>query len=586
MSSTSLGPLSPYASISLVDFEFQSLDGNRPIPVCMVVKDQRSGEVRRYWRDELLKLREAPFPVGSNDLFVAFYASGEFGCMLELGWPLPLNVLDLYAEHRVETNGLKLPGGNSLIGALAWRKLTRIEAAVKDAMRDLILTRTFWSQSERAQILDYCASDVESLDALLGAMLPTIDLPRALLRGRYTKAVAHMERNGVPIDADARKALLTSWSDTRVELIKFIDKDFGFYRGTTFKAGLFSSWLRKNNIPWPRSENGRLLLDDETFKEQVGVWPILEPVRELRQALGKMYLPDLQVGRDGRSRSLLSPFSAVTGRNQPPSKKFAFGPPRWQRGVIRPPEGWGLGYIDFASQEIGIAAGLSGDERLIDAYVGGDPYLAFAKQAGLAPPDATKRSHPVVRDQCKCVVLGLNYGLGVPRLAYQAGISEALASELVYRHRQTYRRYWQWNDDVVDSAFQSNQMSSVFGWHRKINGTDRRTSLMNFPMQANGAEVMRLAAIAATEAGIEVCAPVHDAFLIAAPLERLDEDVAHIRELMGQAGEAVTGGIRIRTDAKTIRFPDRYMDEGGAEMWNLVVSLSGIPEAQVSLPSN
>jgi DNA polymerase-1 len=34
--------------------------------------------------------------------------------------------------------------------------------------------------------------------------------------------------------------------------------------------------------------------------------------------------------------------------------------------------------------------------------------------------------------------------------------------------------------------------------------------------------MMRLAAIAATEVGIEVCAPVHDAFLIAAPLERLD----------------------------------------------------------------
>ena len=35
---------------------------------------------------------------------------------------------------------------------------------------------------------------------------------------------------------------------------------------------------------------------------------------------------------------------------------------------------------------------------------------------------------------------------------------------------------------------------------------------MNFPMQAGGAEMMRIAAIAATEAGIEVCCPVHDAF--------------------------------------------------------------------------
>ena len=55
-------------------------------------------------------------------------------------------------------------------------------------------------------------------------------------------------------------------------------------------------------------------------------------------------------------------------------------------------------------------------------------------------------------------------------------------------------------------------------------------------MQANGAEMMRLAAIAATEAGIEVCAPVHDAFLIAAPLSRLEADIC------GNAGHHVEGG--------------------------------------------
>src|SRR4051794_11627151 len=98
-------------------------------------------------------------------------------------------------------------------------------------------------------------------------------------------------------------------------------------------------------------------------------------------------------------------------------------------------------------------------------------------------------------------------------------------------------------------------------------------SLMNFPAQANGAEMMRVAAIAATEAGIEVCAPIHDAFLIQAPLERLDEQVEHMRTLMTKAGEAVTGGFPVRTDATVVRFPDRYMDEGGQAMWDRVMAL-------------
>jgi DNA polymerase I len=166
-------------------------------------------------------------------------------------------------------------------------------------------------------------------------------------------------------------------------------------------------------------------------------------------------------------------------------------------------------------------------------------------------------------------------------MALKAGITPAQASELILLHKQTYRRFWQWSGDYVSSALITNEVQSVFGWKRRVKATDKATSLMNFPMQANGAEMMRIAAIAATEAGIEVCAPVHDAFLIAAPLERLDEDVAHMRELMSQAGETVTGGLRIRTDATIMRYPERYMDERGIEMWNLVVQLVHVPETRI-----
>lgn len=82
------------------------------------------------------------------------------------------------------------------------------------------------------------------------------------------------------------------------------------------------------------------------------------------------------------------------------------------------------------------------------------------------------------------------------------------------------------------------------GPHTKLN--DR--SLLNFPMQANGAEMMRLAACMATEAGLRICAPIHDALLLEAPLERLDEDVSHLRSLMVKASEMVMGSTATRTD--------------------------------------
>jgi hypothetical protein len=66
---------------------------------------------------------------------------------------------------------------------------------------------------------------------------------------------------------------------------------------------------------------------------------------------------------------------------------------------------------------MGIAAALSGDAALLEAYRSGDIYLAFAKQAGLAPPEATKATHKAVRDACKGVVLGTLYGMGEETLA-------------------------------------------------------------------------------------------------------------------------------------------------------------------------
>jgi hypothetical protein len=91
--------------------------------------------------------------------------------------------------------------------------------------------------------------------------------------------------------------------------------------------------------------------------------------------------------------------------------------------------------------------------------------------------------------------------------------------------------------------------------------------------------MMRIAAILATEAEIEVCAPIHDAFLIMAPLERLEDDVRRMQAIMTDAGRLVTG-IPVLTDATIVRHPDRYMDEGGFQMWETVMALLARAEVE------
>lgn len=563
----------PFRAAWCVDFEFQQPPGERPRPVCMVAKEFFTGEAIRIWRHELLALHRAPFDVGPDTVVVGYATQAEMGCFMALGWPLPANLIDLFAEHRVATNGFVLPCGDSLIGALACRGLGHIDVGEKEAMRRLIMDQDWWNEQQQRDILAYCESDVDGLIALLKVMAQTIDWPRALLRGRYAKAVAQMQRAGIPVDAELHRRLAANWAQIKQRLVREVDADYGIYDDITFRTVRFADWLRDRQIQWPRLASGLLALDDDTFKAQALLHPQIQPLRELRGTLGKLRLTGLMVGVDGRNRYPIWPFSSKTGRNQPSNTKSVFGPSKWMRRLIRPPEGYGVAYVDFGGQEIGIAAAQSGDERMIAAYVTDDPYLAFAKMAGLARQDATCETHPIVRKRAKEVMIGVNYGMGENSLAARLGVAPIEARELLRLHRLTFPRFWRWSEGVVAAAMLTNEMTSVFGWKLHVGRDPNPRSIANFPMQANGAEMMRIAAIAATEAGIEVCAPVHDAFLITAPLDRLDQDVARMREIMTRAGRAVTGALDVRTEAKIVRAPDRYMADGAQPMWDRVMRL-------------
>jgi hypothetical protein len=573
----------PYRSIVVADFEFEfgghaspedaGRSGERPRPVCMVARELRSGREWRLFRGEFNP--GPPFPVGPDSLFVAYYASAELGCFRALGWPRPANILDLFTEFRDRTNGLPTPAGAGLIGALTYFGLDTIGAQDKDGMRSLILRGEPWSEDERKAILDYCATDIDALERLLPAMLPRIDLPRALLRGRYMAAAAAMEWNGVPIDTETLALLREHWTGIQDDLIREIDADYGVFDGRTFKHDRWARYLAAQGIPWPQLESGRLDLSDGTFREMARAYRVVSPIRELRSALAELRLSDLAVGRDNRNRTILSAFRSRTARNQPSNAKFIFGPSVWLRGLIKPPPGHGIAYCDWETQEFAIAAKLSGDPAMLAAYESGDPYLAFGRQINAIPATATKESHEAERQLFKTCILGIQFGMEERTLAQRIGQPPIVARDLLRAHRETYPKFWRWSDAAVDYAMLTGSLHTVFGWHVHVGENPNPRSLRNFPMQANGAEMLRIACCLATEAGIEICSPVHDAVLVCAPLDRLDDDVARMRAAMAQASRIVLDGFEIRTEAKCVRYPDRFMDKRGAVMWDRVMGLVG-----------
>jgi DNA polymerase-1 len=570
--------LDAFREIVVADFEFEARHGERPVPVCLVAHELRSGRRFRIFENEFGST--PPYATGPDALFVAFYASAELGCYRVLGWPMPERILDLFTEFRNHLNGLPKPAGSGLLGALTYFGLDTMNAVEKKELQQAIGDGTWRGRFSPEEILDYCEKDAIAPAQLLAVMAPHIDLPRALLRGRYMAAAAAMEHAGTPIDVETLTLLRDNWETLKDRLIADVDKKFGVYEGTSFRIELYAALLNRLGIPWPRTESGRLALDDDTFRQMAKAYPEIAPLRELRHALSELRLNDLRVGSDGRNRTILSAFSARTGRNQPSNTRFIFGPSVWLRGLIKPPPGYGVAYIDWSQQEFGIAARLSGDEAMQAAYMSGDPYLAFAIQAGAVPADATKATHGPERELFKQCVLAVQYGMEEKSLADRIGQPPIVARNLLRAHHEVYWKSWRWSDMAVDHAMLFGWVQTVFGWRIHVGENPNPRSLRNFPVQANGAEMLRIACCLATERGIEVCAPVHDAVLICAPLDLLDAAIATTRAAMAEASRAVLDGFELRSDVSITRYPDRYMDPRGAVMWERVMRLLRAPEAE------
>src|SRR5262249_1207611 len=111
----------------------------------------------------------------------------------------------------------------------------------------------------------------------------------------------------------------------------------------------------------------------------------------------------------------------------------------------------------------------------------------------------------------------------------------------------------------------------------RLSPTTSLRTLRNFPMQANGGEMLRLAAILATDAGVQIVATIHDAVLIEAGEDQIEHHVFLTQAAMRKASEMTLDGSPLRTDAHIIRPMERFPEERGADMWRRIMAALETP---------
>jgi DNA polymerase I len=175
-----MNPLDRFPAIWHCDFEYRQDANHLPVPVCGCFIEQRTGTKIELWRDELLRLRQAPFDTGPNSVMVAFMAAAELSCFLSLGWKFPDNTLCLYAETIAAING------DDTVWLLGKKRPSLHEALVlhglepsmsdeeKEHWRRVILDNVEYGDLQKG-VQDYNRVDVlETLD-LIEKMGPALD---------------------------------------------------------------------------------------------------------------------------------------------------------------------------------------------------------------------------------------------------------------------------------------------------------------------------------------------------------------------------------------------------------------------------
>jgi DNA polymerase-1 len=578
-----------FGSVVVCDFEYEVADGDLPNPLCIIahVLDENLQHVRtvRQWRGEFGTA--PPFDIGPDTLFVAYSAWAEMMCFMVLGWKFPEHIFDQHTAYLAASNVLlsynpdevrkrprkRLPDACRAYGVEGWERIDK-EAISED------IGEGRWHKYGRECVFEYCAEDVTKSVQLLRQQLrgrpglPPADVERTLHWSNYSaKTIARIQARGMPIDMVRWNLVQENKAAVIGELLRQFDPSHGsddpiYTQDGEWEYARFERWLVHTAVTaWPRLDSGKLDIDGDAFRMMYHV-PGIEGLHALRDSLRIVATAKLPIGRDGRNRPSLFPFGTATGRNA--HRRSLYNAHAGMRSfMVFPPDTIAV-YLDWRTQEVGVAAALSEDPALLAAYRTGDVYYVLARDSGLTTdPDRHhwKKCAPEMRQRMKSLQLGINYGMGVPSLANGLNRHPLIASNLIEQHRRTYPRFWRWREDQVQIAMLGRGCESIFGWPLRITTSPNKRTLYNFPMQSGGGEMLRLAAWRLCESGLVPSMLVHDGILLEL---RNEEEVEHAIEIMRVAGLETCDGFEVGVDIdQRLEHGARYCDKRpvAKKMW-------------------
>ncbi len=265
--------------------------------------------------------------------------------------------------------------------------------------------------------------------------------------------------------------------------------------------------------------------------------PVIDKIFEYRQVmkLKSTYADGLAAVADenGRIHTSFNQAVTATGRLSSTEPNLQNIPIRNELGrelrkfFVAESKDYVLIDADYSQIELRLLACISGDERMINAFLSGDDIHAItASQVfGVALSEVT----PELRKRAKAVNFGIVYGISDFSLAEDIGVTKFEAKQYIDNYLAKYSGVSSYMTDIKNSARETGFVTTMFGRRRYIPElTSQKAQIrsfgervaMNSPIQGSAADIIKLAMIGTAkkikEAGIDarLILQVHDELIV------------------------------------------------------------------------
>jgi DNA polymerase-1 len=222
-----------------------------------------------------------------------------------------------------------------------------------------------------------------------------------------------------------------------------------------------------------------------------------------------------------------------------------------------------LASIDYSQIELRIAAGLSGDEKLVAIFRDGrDVHTEVAARVFGVPPEMVDRE---MRRRAKVINFGILYGMGVNALRANLGegVSRDEAAKYLEEYFKNFAGLARYIERTKAEAARQGYTETLYGRRRYFSGfrsplpnlrAQAERMAVNAPMQGTQADIIKRAMVEIDEliekrgmrAEAKLLMQVHDELVFEVSAKRAEEIAREFRDIMeGIADPALLSGVPI-----------------------------------------